>query len=227
MRSMRLTVLSLGLAAVLVGCGAASAGSSGGSAEDSAQAEGIAVHGNWKIAILDPDGTVDREYEFRNAFKDAGADALGALLGIDSPTAPSTIQWSVVFGETDILNPGGDPVAGVGPCSFDLDLLLSVQDRNALLGTGCFLSSPLAASDPGTARLTAMPMDGGVSLSGTVEATQAGSINYVETWLVVGELSTTIIPAAFTGTGVGPFEDIVAGQSIQVTVEITFSSPSA
>jgi hypothetical protein len=77
-------------------------------------------------------------------------------------------------------------------------------------------------------------IDGGIRIEGAAVATQAGSIDYVETWLLVenGPPGGGLPPLpdlamnAMTGTDVGPFENIQAGQTIQVEVEITFATPA-
>lgn len=219
MRSMRLTFMGLALAVALGACGAAPREAGG-----QAQAEGIAVHGLWQIAIRNPDGSLDREHAFENAMIPAGADFLGRLLARgDGGTVLDVSRWLLAFGAED------GPVPGVGPCSLQLGAMTwSVSGRDPDLTTACVLGSSIPGGlDPsGDLAWTAIP--GGLRLAGAAEATQDGTVNLVETWLVlVNPDNGAAFAAGFTGTSVGPFDDIVAGQSIQVTVDITFATPAS
>lgn len=229
MRRVSLMLLFAGLATVTLACGG---GGSSAPADDSVQAEGIAVHGDWRISIYNTDGSLDREYVFANALRPGAGDVLGLMLAVDNPAAGGNAitanSWVIVFGDSDTVLPS--PVPGVSPCTLDLSAggpldPLSIPGRKFLLTTGCALATGGGSGLSGT--VTALPIAGGVQLSGSATATQAGSIDYVETWLGANFESSLIAGNAFTGTTVGPFPDIEAGQNIQIQVDITFSSPTS
>jgi hypothetical protein len=206
--------------------------------------EGIAVHGNWRVAIYNADGTLAEEYVFQNALRPQGGDALGRILSSQewaAETGETDGTWTVVFGERDSLDLGGGGlIPGIGPCSTDisdatlnLSIVGAVAGRDLFLSTGCALwwpdvSSVLPTLTSGVLNPPEAIADG-VRVSGSVEATQDGSIDYVETWLVFSEPPPvagglpTLEGFAFTGTGVGPF-DAQAGQTIEMEVEITFET---
>lgn len=204
--------------------------------------ENIGVRGNWHVAIYNADGSLDEEHRFQNALRPNGGDALGLLL---NPAwnwggSDGIGNVGIAFGQLDIPNPLGDPVLGVGPCALDITdnaIAIAVQNfyspvrgRNLLLSSGCLLWTTVTAVSlfPATGPLNEPEgIPGGVRLSGSVTAEQGGSINYVETWLggfsVVTDPDFDLELYAFTGTSVGPF-DVTAGQSVVMTVEITFTT---
>jgi hypothetical protein len=208
-----------------------------------AAGEGIAVHGNWRVTIYNSDGTLDEEHVFQNALRPQGGDALGRILSSQewaAETGETNGAWTVVFGERDAFDLDLNLVPGIGPCSTDisnftlnLSILGAIAGRDIFLSTGCALwwpdiSSVLPTLASGVLDAPEAIADG-VKISGSVEATQDGSINYVETWLVFSEPPPVAggLPdlegVAFTGTSVGPF-DAQAGQTIQMEVEITFET---
>lgn len=222
MRLLPRLLLVAGLVALTVACG----DSSGPSGEDSAvQSETIAVHGDWRVAIHNEDGSLDREYVFANALLPSGTDAIAILLGLADDPGPGDLWgaawWTVAFG--DLAAP---PDESVSPCTIDFSLTEpQVVGRNPQLTQGCALTSfPIAET---SGELTISPVEGGARLVGLATATQDGSIEYVETRLsMVSSDVGAGVEYAFTGTDVGPFEDITAGQTIQVEVELTFESPA-
>lgn len=215
-------VSMVGLAVLLIGCGGTAPAAE--SSDHASQSEGIVVHGDWRVAIHNEDGSLDREYVFANALRDGAGDLLGQLLTVnwDDPFDgyPTPLGWTMTMGDT---------VSGVGPCGTSIN---AVAGSNPLLTTGCSLN-PTAAALPGgvlDGTLVVSPIAGGIRLAASVLATQLGNIDYVETQLLVATEEGSTFPVtagnAFTGTAVGPFEGILPGQTIQVQVDITFASPA-
>ena len=216
----RLTALLVTLGTVLgavaiVAVVMALGGPSGGVTEGSSiQSESIEVHGDWRVTIYNEDGTLDREYVFANALLPSGAEAIAVMLGFeDGPAGGPWIAsfWEVAFGE----------LSGTSPCNVDFSVpTIQPAGRNLALAEGCLLQEDTD--------LTVSPIDGGARLAGSLSATQDGAIDYVETWLhLVNPTSGAGEAYAFTGTDVGPFTDITAGQTIDLAVELTFATPSA
>ncbi len=221
-------VAAMGLAAV-VAYGAWNGGGEHTATSASAvPSEGIDVHGNWHVSIYNQDGTLDREYAFENALRPGAGTFLGQALNNlkpDGSHSATVLYWTVGFGELDgtrTLN--GDPLPGLAPCSVFAD---DVSNSNTSFTRGCFLTDdPTHNGEPGFGPLSEASIDGGIRLSGSVAATQAGSVNYVETQLMIAHETGLVDGSAFTGTDVGPFENIEAGQIIQVQVDITFATPA-
>jgi hypothetical protein len=69
-------------------------------------AEGVQVHGDWKIEVRNSDGSLAKKVEFENAL--VGAYVIGKVLtGLETPGT-----WSIVFGSSKSENPPD-------PCSVD------------------------------------------------------------------------------------------------------------
>jgi hypothetical protein len=217
--------------ALLVGVGYAARGGGGEENErvSGVPSEGIDVHGDWKIAVYNQDGSLDEEYTFSNALGPAAGSLLGLLLAIDTPDfdgAPATAtQWLVLIGELDAGTPGASP------CDIPPNGVLGpIPDHDPALSRVCALVTGGTRSVPGQDAIVATPIEGGVRLAGSVQATRAGTVDFVETALRVrapvpgGGLAAFL--DLFTATGVGPFENIEVGQIIQVQVDITFQTPA-
>lgn len=184
----------------------------GGRSASAVPSEGIDVHGDWRIAIYNEDGSLDREYAFANALRPNAAEALGVILNANSRVAN---RWMLVYGHT------GAP--SQGPCEFAVSGSEPLLGRNEDLTQFCF-----SATNNSDTPLTVESIPNGLRLSGSQPAIfDDRAINYVESW--VGTIDTQTgaqATYAFTGTDVGPFEHIEAGQVIQVEVEITFNTPT-
>lgn len=171
----------------MAGC----AGTTEGSAP---QAEGIVVHGDWKLDVYDADGTFDRTIEFHNEVVASGLETVAEVLSGERRIA----NWAFdVYSET----------AADGPC-------------------GGICAEPLT---PTTA-------DGVLTLEGTVIADQDGEIGQVQavTLSLECEPGVAECPSAPAGSrlfssksirdGDGAQYIVTAGQSIQVSIEFTFTS---
>lgn len=78
---------------LLAACGASGSDQGGGFGE------AIAVHGNWTIDVLNPDGTLDEHHNFQNAF--TGAFALAPVLAMNKVVD----GWGVlIVGDTDLCD---------------------------------------------------------------------------------------------------------------------------
>lgn len=220
-----LTVLVL----VLSACG--SSGTAGG------PTEGIGVHGAWTIDIINADGTLDQHVEFENDLRASGAELLARLLTntvLDVTENFHTLDWGLILADRGTLdNPG------LSPCTTPVDdgfsssafveqvCLLYMDDRyfsylNAL-SSGTYL--------PSSGSLGVASVPGVVELSGSFVAEQQGTIDWVESLVVVETAppETGLPPVVhgviypFTGTGLVPVE-VEAGQVVQVQVDISFGT---
>jgi hypothetical protein len=206
-------VAAMGLAAV-VAYGAWNGGGEHTTTSASAvPSEGIDVHGNWHVSIYNQDGTLDREYAFENALQPTGSEVLGLLLTPTTPTTRLPGGWTLALGQV------ADP--GLSPCNTGFGGAFVGQ--NAQLVRACFVSFGDQATP-----LTVEPLSNGLRLSGNVTALiDDSTIDYVESFAhVVNPQDGSYVAYAFTGTDVGPFENIAAGQIIQVQVDITFDTPA-
>lgn len=166
--------------------------------------EGIQVHGDWTIDVYNEDGSLDEHLEFSNALTANGAQTLIELLSADRSGGP----WNFEIGES--TSP-----AEVCPTT-------GFQGR-------CFVS-PIAAE------LVDSDGDGTpetLRLAGSADIEADGQIEYVVT--VNRTCVDTIAPADCSSGGVfrrftektldpGDVAAVTAGQTVQVQVEISFTS---
>lgn len=177
----------------MAGC----AGTTEGSAP---QAEGIVVHGDWKLDVYDADGTFDRTIEFHNEVVGAGLNHIVSLLAGTHRNVGWDIALGVDAGENNLpcLN-NGSPVkcaaeASASSVSNRLSLEASiVVDRDGEIGTVQSLYAydacqPAASTCPEGNRL------GGIFSNKSIR--DGDGAQYV----------------------------VTAGQSVQVSVEFTFTS---
>lgn len=180
--------------------------------------EGIQVHGHWTIEVKDPDGKVATHREFENSLTSGGASILADLL----------LGYAVNGGFSVSLNEtptGGGPVVGLA--------------INSPVGVCNPVAGPCALT------LASGPIPGGLSLSGQVTSSPTnpvpgGSITavFTEALLCANTASpatpstvTTVSPAGctnpntfgiLTSTSPSPAVPVLAGQTVAVTVLITF-----
>jgi hypothetical protein len=211
MRTRRVAFVA-GLALLAAACGASEP-----VPDASGPNEGIAVHGDWTIAIYDPDGGLDRHHEFSNAFVPSGAALLAGILGDEA--YPGT--WLVEMhgqDEQPCVSSTGEPSAcailqptplleqalGEGDSSRSLNLEVDV-DVDQLILSGSHVASA----------------DGQISEVWTLVQTCDVPLGAVECTETQPTLMTMFTRRALTGEDV---VEVSAGQSIQVEVVISFTS---
>ena len=201
--------------------------------------EGLKVHGDWTIQVFNSDGSLAQSVQFENALRLEGADALAAALaGNTLFTGGDAAVWALFLADSGTLLPTPEP--GVSPCTVDRVLFdASMVGANPTLDTGCWLVTPdigtlIPAGTPGFGTdLTGVIVPDAAgdifSLTGSVVATQDGVIDFVESfvWLldVTGGIppSVTVVDIVdFTGTSLTTPVDVLTGQEIQVTFELSF-----
>jgi hypothetical protein len=170
--------------------------------------EGIKVHGHWTIEVRNPDGSVVTHREFENSL--FPGPALAAILARQN----SIGLWSIVlFTSTGVCNSNGT----------------------------CFIYESFAptALGPASFNLTTSVSGNTFVLTGTVNATGSGTITEVET---SGTGCPATLPAStpcvqgssnlgfgptggfiFTQASLNPGTPVSSGQTIAVTVNISFS----
>ena len=152
-------------------------------APDSADGEGIEVHGHWTIEVRNPDGSLDERYEFENALVDYGKQALGELL--DTSSSQATLdRWEIRAGGVVFQNPSVGTMDGDGD-SFYETLVLS--------GTTTFGSE-----------------------------VDIGAVS-TDMWLVFPPGDAGPVQRQFTEKVLDAPIPVLAGQEVEITVEISFS----
>lgn len=180
------------------------------------QLEGIKVHGHWTIEVRNPDGSLATHREFENSFELAGTFVLAPILGGAVTTGP----WEILL-YGPCTGPGGSNLFDPG-------------------GSGCIIVPNTLApfAPPGTSffpNLTVSSSHGQVVLTGSAVATQNIGVSEVFTGLSSCANSTTPLSCAqaspagfqqFTAAILSPAQivQVTAGQTIAVTVNITFSA---
>lgn len=199
--------------------------------------EGIKVHGHWTIEVRNPDGTLVTHREFENSIQVSGTASLSSLLAGNQLLGP----WQV-----DLMGspqpcvhtktvPGGFPQGPV-PCV--------IVPANAVMD-GVITNTPAAIADAesqGLApTLTVTASSGQLVLNGTAIAASTTSVSSVATVLSACISTGTVtlntnnqstfpclallfpIPPAFTSATLAQPVPVSAGQTIAVTVNISFS----
>jgi hypothetical protein len=201
--------------------------------------EGIKVHGHWTIEVRNSDGSLARHVEFENSL-DPGfstTDSSGNVFvvpgGAAYLSAVASGQWSVsndwvIF----LVGPSGLSkvlTATDAPCA------LACQIGTVAIGycSGGISTQPGGSCNLSVTALGTTPAFTGMRLTGSVAATQTGQVATVAT--LIGNLSCTasfpnclpagVQTASFTSSTNFPGSpiSIVAGQTIAVTVNISFS----
>jgi len=182
--------------------------------------DGIKVHGHWTIVVRNADGSVASRHEFENALTTGSAGSGNAALAQFLARQYAIGTWQISLGNSNssqdpCRTANGTPVICfiVEPTSRYKDVFdfpnLSVQVPTS--GTNAF----------------------SIVLSGTATAAAAGSISNVYTGL--GACPSSVSPSAcsgsaenstgfgFTGQNLSTAISVQAGQSISVTVVLSFS----
>ena len=189
--------------------------------------EGIKVHGHWTIEVRNPDGSVVTHREFENSLQPSGATALASLLTGVVPVGPWEIR---VNGSASTPSPC--------PPAPPITRFIPANDTSCVIVAGAFAATAnsnvfpnLTVNSSGTGQLV---------LTGTAVASQSGGVATVSTYVTLCPAGTPQancaqlldqLPPQFTafslGTGSGasqsPVIQVTAGQTIAVTVNISFS----
>lgn len=171
--------------------------------------EGIKVHGNWTIEVINPDGTPAEHREFENSLFDNGPLVLASLLGRQNTTGGWGVELS---GQQGAFLEGPNPTAGV-----------LVENSPTSTGTNYFktLTVDVPTSGPNAHKLV---------LTGNATASATGDISQVSTRVIL--LAPSLPPAidyydgtffGFTSTSSFTPVNLTPGQQVQVTVVISFS----
>ena len=182
----------------------------GSTAEPSALAEGIQVHGDWVIEVRNPDGSVAERREFQNALSLGGVFLLtGSLARTESPGV-----WGVGVRSND---------ASESPCMTPDPVSLCLI-REPISSS---LSSYPATHFP-TLTVSADPSGQVLVLQGNFDAPNDGIIRRVQTFDCTNS-PVNVDPGAcnnirlITETTLGTPVNVIAGQQVLVTVTISFS----
>ena len=206
----RVRIKSLGLLAVMamivVSCGGTDQQSASG------PQEGIAVHGEWTIAVYNPDGSLAARHQFANAL--VGEDGLFDILSGNRRVG----LWEVEL---------AGPNTSQGPCT-------EISPQTGTTGS-CYLRSAGFLNIPSNDNMSfdlAVAAHGnptsGFMLSGTHTATKTGQITNVSTAIwgcstISGGSCDNFLKHNFTATSLSPIS-VVTDQLIRVEVVISFTS---
>ena len=156
--------------------------------------EGIQVHGNWQLDILEPDGTLVRHIEVDNALQTQGEEALVGFVSGEKRAG----EWLIWLAET-----AGNVTTNPTITCEDSSECWTVANVSTTLQTG----------------------NSEMVLTSSVTMDVDGSLGHVATQVRSHDADTNTQQGNFwfSGTDVGPFP-VAAGQIVQTTVTITFSS---
>lgn len=211
MRHRTTIAILLGMALVVSACGETTNAPTG----DGGLSEGIGVHGAWTIDVFNADGSRDQTLSFENALTEGGAAALvNAVLNEEDSGAENRGYVTDVIVLADA---GGLDFEGTSPCDDPYNESGFEPINSApFVTTACFVDGVIAA-DGGSPAFT---------VSGSATAERDGTIDTVETWMV-NSGSGAIWAIALTRAKGDPLPiDVLAGQTIDVSVEISFDTGS-
>jgi len=190
-------------------------------ASSSGRHEGIKVHGHWTIEVRNPDGSVVTHREFENSLRIP--NSLATFLARN--TTPG--RWVIFVGAGGAPVP--DPCAGgqiVSPFSTATCVITESDSHVASLGySNIFSTLNVAAVGNGAQQ---------VQLTGTAQALSNGQIVTVSSYqeVCIATIAPTACNGSNSGGSIGGFTSadvsaqnisVVAGQTIAVTVTISFS----
>lgn len=189
-----------------------------------ASTDGVKVHGQWTILVRDKSGKIVSRHNFHNEFLSLGDIATsGPECGQCGDNAISTIlSGQMVAGDWSITIFGNACSGGFTQCRlYEPD-----EDVSALAG-GITRTNNLTVTVPTTG-----PDTWKIVLHGTVSPPSDGTITGVET--TVQACSSGSTPGAdcggsdvntrpFTDRTLAPAVDVLAGQSVDVTVKLSFA----
>lgn len=195
--------------------------------------EGIKVHGHWTIEVRNPDGAVVTHREFENSLQ--GNQGAGLIVNVLAR------QWSQGLWSIDLIGNPFSPI-GPGPCPTGTSSAPGPSD--------CLIAEPQVpgsvASGPYFGTLSVSALNNGPSfapsgpapvlvLSGTAVAQANGTVTAVQSsiyeCLAVVAPANPCVPGSanqaggygFTAQTLSSPIPVSAGQTIAVTVNITFS----
>jgi hypothetical protein len=182
--------------------------------------EGIKVHGRWTVDIRNPDGSLVSHNEFENSLSSGGAGLLPQLLARKVNLA----FWQVILVSVKPAGyVGGDGAGNVGVCDYN-------GDTSKLYP--CYIAEPgsanIANSGYGFLNLTvSVPTSGAnagaLVLAGNAKAALAGAVSTVKTWAIFKDSGGNLSGGEITSHDLAQPINVQPGQSIDVTVVISFS----
>lgn len=168
--------------------------------------EGIKVHGHWVIDVRNPDGALASHTEVENALTPGGSSILALLLG----RTMSTVRgWNVTLSPVDGSPFGVDPVFPQTARIFEA----AFGDAYGSTGNNVNRFGTLVVAQVYTT----------VVLKGTATAVADGQIGRVQTELMLAFAGGNQVGYDFSGTFLPSAVPLSAGQSIQITVTLSFS----
>jgi hypothetical protein len=186
--------------------------------------EGIKEHGHWTIEIRNPDGSLVSHREFENSLIGNGGQALAFLLDRQQSVGYWTINLAAAGGQAG-------PCPSTNPLNPDSQCL--IKEVPAFRGPE-YSFPTLKVSGPDTdpkqsnITLNGSAIAGGNSQIGTVGTTITFCPPTIAPSTPCGDVSGQVLAAGtmgvtFSGATVTPAISVAKGQTIQVTVVISFS----
>ena len=174
------------------------------------QQEGIRVRGEWTIVVRNEDGSVASRHEFRNAFVPSlGGPMLANLLKHTSVIA----EWSISMQGFACVNTSGQ----TGNCILVQNPAWVAQGPQQYFAT---LTTEVPTTGPNAGKFV---------LTGSAKAARTASVTTVSTFgheCPAGSTACTGLSGlqrTFTHHNLSPAIPVVQGQTIDVTVVISFS----
>lgn len=184
--------------------------------------DGIKLHGNWVIEVRNPDGTLVRRSEFKNALVATGQVALADLLG-----GVPFRDWAVSFNESPVAGQSGVVTPLCEPGGMCMVIIPNGPIANVLIPRDLFgnvIPNPAVGTVlfPTLSVLSVSTLPGAhLVMTGTftVTAVGGGHVERVVTHLQTGAGVDQVFTVANLSTPV----PVAQGQIVQFTYTLRFS----
>ena len=172
--------------------------------------ENVKVRGDWTIVVRKPDGSVASRHRFDNALTPTGLGLLRSLLQGNTPASAGAWRWWRVFLRT--TDPSRTPCADGSGNRFFCVIAETLENNPVSAG-----SAPLFKT------MTMTRAGGKITLRGNAKTTFDGEIGIVSTHVARSDPGSILRFSLFTEHTLSTPIPVSANQTVEVTVEISFS----
>ena len=223
---MKLIIMGLFLTLIALGLSCAQGPQRMAEVAPQGTSDGIQVHGHWTVTVTNPDGTVDAVHEFENALSSFGAHLLVALLAGENAIEGWEIHI-LRYGSTNFnceeSDSKGDSSWKSIPANY-ASFLDKTANLTKFVMMGSCTVTDLPINESGELFKVYTFADIGLDEAKTFEVVQDGLVKQYDGAngpLVDSKIVFTHKPLA-AGHNSDPYPTVINGQSIGITVTITF-----
>jgi hypothetical protein len=181
--------------------------------------EGIKIHGHWIMDVKNPDGSITEHRDFENALIPSGGGTVLAHLLLGTLVPQSFYVSLSGPGKTALLYPTGQNCPALNPSLTDCALTLT---QDSLGGTSVVLKGTYVPSAAVTLTTVLTQIGTCPQIAPGPDSVSPAVCQATTTGIIPGSGGAGVGIYQFTGATI-PDLAIAAGQSLAVTVTISFS----